>query len=194
MTAAAAPRCDVCWMVFRWGAVCSSCIVERPAFEQMRSALVYGGVVKEAVIALKFLRLSSIAPMMAAMMNERISTWDLQVDLIVHVPLASSRKKDRGYDQAGLLAKELSKLIGVPHEPRALKRVRHTDPQADQPDEDARRRNVAGAFSLGSRPAEGRVLLVDDVMTTGATLDACALVLASGGADPIAALTFARAD
>ena len=194
MTPALAPRCDVCWMAFRWGSICSGCSSDRPEFQQMRSAFVYEGVARDAVIALKFRGLSSIAPLMAAMMAERILDWGPPVDIIAHVPLASRRKKERGYDQAGLLAKELSKHLKLPHEPRALKRIRHTVSQVDQPDEDARRRNVADAFSAGSRSVEGSVLLVDDVVTTGSTLDACAEVLASGGGGPVYALTFARED
>ena len=174
--------------------MCHRCRASRPSFQQLRSACVYEGVARDAVIAIKFGGLSSIAPVMAAMMVERVSKWSPQIDFITHVPLASGRKKERGYDQAGLIAKELSKLIEVPYEQRALKRARRTVPQVDQPDEDARRSNVADAFSLGSRPVEGGVLLIDDVVTTGATLDACARVLASDGAGPVYALTFARED
>ncbi len=192
MTPAVAPRCDVCWTQRDQERVCSDCSATRPSFEQMRSAFVYEGVARDAVIALKFRGLSSIAPLMAAMMAECISEWNPQVDFIVHVPLAGGRKKERGYDQAGLLAKELSKLIEVPHEQRALRRARRTAPQVDQPDELARRRNVQNAFSLGARAVEGDILLVDDVFTTGATLDSCARVLTQGGVRKVYAITFAR--
>jgi ComF family protein len=155
---------------------------------------VYEGVARDAVIAIKFGGLSSIAPVMAEIMSDCVSKWDIEVEFIVHVPLSSSRKKERGYDQAGLIAQQLSKLIGVPHERRALRRARRTGAQVDQPDESSRRRNVEGAFALGARQVEGPGLLVDDVVTTGATLSACARVLAEAGASPVYALTFARED
>lgn len=174
--------------------MCHRCRAHRPAFQQLRTGFVYGGVVREAVIALKFRGLSSIVPLMGVMMADCVRDWQPPVVSIIHVPLAGSRKRERGYDQAGLLAKELSKRLDLPYEPRALKRIRHTVSQVDQPDEAARLENVADAFSLGSRPVEGGVLLVDDVVTTGATLDACARVLVGGGAGPVYALTFARED
>jgi predicted amidophosphoribosyltransferase len=104
------------------------------------------------------------------------------------------RKRTRGYNQSELLARELAEASGLTVEPAALRRARQTPPQVQQPDEDARRRNVRGAFAPGRRPVGGAVLLVDDVATTGATLDACARVLLNAGAQRVYCLTFARED
>jgi ComF family protein len=194
MTAAEPPRCDVCWTPRDHQNVCRDCRTKRPAFQQLRSAFVYEGVARDAVIALKFGGLSSIAPLMAGLIDEQLSDWGPPVNAIVPVPLASGRKRSRGYDQAEMIAKELSKRWGLPCESRALKRARGTAPQVEQADESARRRNVKDAFSPGSRGVEGGVLLVDDVVTTGATLDACTNVLMESGAGDVFALTFARED
>lgn len=194
MTPAAPPRCDVCWTPRDQQNVCRDCREKQPAFQQMRTAFVYQGVARDAVIALKFGGLSSIAPLMAALIDEQLSDWRPPVNAIVPVPLAAGRKRSRGYDQAEIIAKELARRWGLPCEPRALRRARWTEPQVDQADESARRRNVKDAFALGSRGVESGVLLVDDVVTTGATLDACANVLVQGGAGPAFALAFARED
>src|SRR2546427_639570 len=85
-------------------------------------------------------------------------------------------------------------LTAVPLAPRALMRPRSASPQYRLSDRDERRRNVSGAFRSGKRVPQGGVLLVDDVITTGATLDACARVLIGAGAGPVFALTFARED
>ena len=106
-------------------------------------------------------------------------------DLVLEVPLHPARERERGYNQAACLADALANEIGVPRLPRALERVRVTRPQARLGQEE-RRRNLAGAFRL-RRPEwlEGRsVLIVDDVLTTGATLEACLEALAGAGASP----------
>lgn len=187
------PRCDTCWTPRTHHPNCYRCYTEQPAFERVRSAYVYDGVSRDAVLALKFRGLSSLAPLMAEAMAERFAEWISRVEAIVPVPLAPGRKRERGYDQAELLATELSSLVGVPVERRALKRRRGTAPQALLHETD-RRRNVQGAFSPGRRRVLGPVLLVDDVVTTGATLDACARVLIDGGAGPVFGLTYARED
>lgn len=193
MLPAAPPRCETCWTPSDDGS-CYRCRLDRPAFEMLRSAFVYDGPARQAVLALKFKGLSSIAPLMAEALAERFAEWGPQVSAIVPVPLAPGRKRERGYDQAELLARELSRLTGVPVERRALTRRRATAPQALQGDELSRRRNVRAAFGPGRRRVLGPVLLVDDVVTTGATLDACARVLIDEGAGPVYAMTFARED
>lgn len=110
------------------------------------------------------------------------------------MPLAVGRKRRRGYDQAELLGMELARATGIRCEPRALRRRGSTAPQTEQPNPAARRRNVAGAFVRGSKSVSGGVLLVDDVVTTGSTLDACASVLLEEGSGPVYAVTFARED
>jgi ComF family protein len=151
--------------------------------------------VREAVHALKYNHLSALARPMAAPMAAYLEAEALPVDIVVPVPLFGRRQRLRGYNQSALLAREVTRLLGLPLAERGLGRRRDTLPQARSVDAEARRRNVAGAFVGEKRRVEGRrVLLVDDVMTTGATLDACAQALRQAGAASVWALTFARED
>jgi ComF family protein len=129
---------------------------------------------------------------MATFMADVLAEWQPPIDCIVPVPLSGRRRRERGYNQSELLAAELARLTGIPLERRALAR-RHTPPQA-RATGDVRYLNVADVFRRGKRVSQGPVLLIDDVITTGATLDAAARVLISEGAGPVFALTFARED
>ena len=200
-TGADPPRCPICWMPSREAAggptprpTCVRCRAVRPSFIAARSVFVYAAAARDAVHALKFRGLSAIAPTMAGLMAERLVKWSPPVDCIVPVPLAAGRRRERGYNQSELLAKELSRLTAIPVDQRALVRPDSASPQYRLADREERRRNVSAAFRAGRRVPQGNVLLVDDVMTTGATLDACARVLLEAGAGPVFALTFARED
>ncbi len=117
----------------------------------------------------------------------------LTVDLIVPVPLHAGRMRERGFNQSERLAFFVAQTIGVPMRPRALARIRHTEHQA-RLGAIERRRNVQGAFAADVSLCAGkRVLLVDDVLTTGTTLCECAAVLLAAGAVQVSALTLARA-
>jgi ComF family protein len=131
---------------------------------------------------------------MGTLMTEVLREWSPTVEAIVPVPLGWLRRRTRGYNQAELMAGEIARLLGIPLERRALRRVRRTAPQARQADADKRRENMRSAFAPGPRPVSGNVLLIDDVSTTGATLDACSEALLGGGAETVFALTFARED
>ncbi|HET9476167.1 MAG TPA: ComF family protein [Dehalococcoidia bacterium] len=193
MMLASPPRCEVCWMP-EGGRVCETCRYRKPAFAGARAAFVYDGPARDAVLALKFQGLAAIARTMAVPMAEALLAWDPDVSAIVPVPLAGSRKRSRGYNQSELLAREISGLTGVHMAAGALARRGSAPPQVGQPDWEARRENVAGVFGAGRTPVDGGVLLIDDVITTGATLDACARVLLSAGSGPVFALTYARED
>jgi predicted amidophosphoribosyltransferase len=132
---------------------------------------------------------------MAEAMADSLSEWGPPVAALAPVPLAGQRRRSRGYNQSELLARELSRLRGLPVERGLLVRRKATPPQARAAGEAVRRANVEGAFA--ARPAvrpSGALLLVDDVMTSGATLDACARALLDAGHGPVYALTFARED
>jgi len=193
MATASPPRCQSCWMPAK-ESQCGRCRVRRPAFSGVRSVFVNEGAARDAIYALKFRRLSAIAPGMSGLMAKLLIEWGPPVQAIVPVPLAGRRRRLRGFDQSELLAREIARLTGIPLARRALVRRRSTAPQSRQAGESARRRNVAGAFGPGRRMPIGGVLLIDDVVTTGATLDACARVLISEGGGPVFALTFARED
>ena len=195
MPRALPPRCPLCWQPEARGEECGRCARTRPAFAGTRSLYLFQGPVRETVHALKYNHLSALARPMGELMAAYLKKEELPVDLVVPVPLFGRRQRLRGYNQSALLARELARLDGLALAERGLSRRRNTPPQARSVDAEARRRNVAGAFAADGRRVEGRrVLLVDDVMTTGATLDACAQALRQGGAVSVWALTFARED
>ncbi len=190
------PRCPVCWMPSeRLETVCRRCRRDQPAFEGARCPFVYDGVARRAVHALKYDGVSAVAPTMAAAMAACLRDWAPPIAAVVPVPLVGARRRSRGYNQSELLAREVARDAGLPVLARALRRRRAAPPQARSADEAARRANVAGAFAAdASRLPAGGILLIDDVMTSGATLDACGAALRSAGSGPVFALTFARED
>ena len=193
MIPAEGPRCLTCWTPLDVRSVCRRCRSRRPALHGVRSAFVYDATARDAVLALKFRGLSAISPLMSRSMAAQLIEWSPPVASIVPVPLTGRGRRLRGYNQAELLAKEVAHLTDIPLNMRALTRRHHTAAQA-RSSGDARWHNVADAFRAGNRVPAGGVLLIDDVITTGATLDACARVLMREGAGTVFALTFARDD
>jgi competence protein ComFC len=190
------PRCPVCWEAQVRGVQCARCRAERPTFAGVRSPYLYQGPARELVHALKYNYVSALARPMGALMADYLAEEEtMEADLLVPVPLYGRRRRVRGYNQSALLTRELGRICGLPADERALSRRRDTLPQARSADAEARRRNVADAFSAERARVEGqRILVIDDVMTTGATLDACAHALRQAGATSVWALTFARED
>ncbi len=181
-------RCGRCWARLDTHELCSDCRRWKPAFKGVRSAFVYEGAAREAVHALKYRGLSAIAGPMAGLMAEALVAWAPPVRAVAPVPSAGGRRRSRGYNQAELLAREVSRLTGLPLERHALRRVQAGPAQVSMPTPDRRWLNVAAAFAPGREGLQGPLLVVDDVITTGATLHAC--TLAAGV--PVYGLTFAR--
>ena len=154
----------------------------------------YGGVVRSALHALKYAGEQRLARPLGTAAAARWREAGIGGDLLVHVPVHAARRAARGYDQAELLARAAAGALGLPAAP-ALRRERATVPQFEL-GRDRRAANVAAAFAVDPAwaPAtRGRwVVLVDDVVTTGATLVACAEALLDAGAAAVSALTVAR--
>lgn len=142
---------------------------------------------------MKYQNLTAIAPQLALYMREFCITQSLEFDVLVPVPLHRRRLRERGYNQSALLARELSRLVGVRVDDKSLTRARHTLPQARTGSVAERQRNVIGLFTCNSdKLKERKILLIDDVTTTGATLDACAEVLKHAGAAAVWGLALAK--
>lgn len=174
---------------------CAACLARPPRWQRARAALVYNDAARRPILDLKHSGRRDGLQLMAGWMVQASGPLLDDAELIVPVPLHYRRLARRGYNQAGWLAEALAKRSGVPLRIDLLKRVRATPSQAGRSVR-ARRRNVAGAFALrrGKRAALAgkRVLLVDDVLTTGATLNGCARILNQGGASAVDVLVLAR--
>jgi ComF family protein len=177
---------------------CAACIEHAPHFAMARSFGEYGGALRELVHLLKY---NGMTPL-AKPLGERLASvaerpaWRGEFaacEAIVAVPLEAGRRRSRGYNQAELLARVVAKRLGLPLLPaRAFRRVRATASQAGLT-RPQRRENVRGAFEADGASVKGRqILVIDDVMTTGATLDACAVALRQAGAKRVLALSVAR--
>ena len=164
---------------------------EAPAVDGVLSCFAMEGVVREAVHHLKYRGLRAIAPTLGGLMARRAKRGGRPADAVVPVPLHRSRLRERGYNQAELLAAEVAKGLRDSVEAKAVERVRQGPPQARAGLEE-RWTGVQGAFESRRRLDGLRLLLVDDVCTTGATLDACARALKGAGAASVWGLTFAR--
>jgi ComF family protein len=159
---------------------------------------VYGGAVARAIVRMKYESRPDLARPLGDLLWRALEphATSLRGSIVVPVPLHPSRLAERGFNQSALLARRLARRLGAPFAARGLARTRETLQQASL-DRAARVDNVAGAFDLrgarGVSLVRGRaVVLVDDVMTTGATLDACERVLADGGATRVHRIVLAR--
>jgi len=130
---------------------------------------------------------------LAQLLYDYLDTSPLPGEALVPVPLHHKRLRERGYNQSSLLAQELGKLINLPVVDGWLIRLRHAPPQARTSTVEQRRSNVAGAFTCRDHRLRGKpVLLIDDVSTSGATLDACAAALKATGVTSVWGLVLAR--
>ncbi|MCC7237468.1 MAG: ComF family protein [Bryobacterales bacterium] len=173
--------------------VCLMCSSGAHRFQAAYSFGAYEGPLREFIHLLKFERVTPLGPVLARLLVSALPR-EQPVDAVVPVPLHWRRRLSRGFNQAELLARAAAALLHVPcHDP--LRRTCPTPPQAGL-NRLARRRNVRSAFTAGNaRNVEGRsLLLIDDVLTTGATANACAAALLAAGARHVSVATVARAD
>jgi ComF family protein len=176
--------------------LCPACLDKTYAFDCARSFAIYQGPLVKAILLLKFEQIEPLGAWFAERLAELVQgeAEKLAADVVVPVPLHRDREKERGYNQAALIARPLAKRLRLPHKAVLLMRTRA------RPDKrilslEERWESVRGAFATrpGSQVDNLRVLLVDDVLTTGATLDACARALRQAGAKSVIGLTVARA-
>lgn len=174
---------------------CPECPPGELWFRSVRASVVFDGVAAVVVKRLKYSGREEFAPFMAGYMLSTLAEefCGQSFDLVIPVPLHRSRQGDRGFNQSALLAGEIAEATGVRWDALALRRVRPTSSQTRLPRE-RRAENIRGAFAVADmhRVSGQRILLVDDVCTTGATLNECARVLRAAGADSVTCLTFAR--
>lgn len=193
------PACTVCGIPFQGAGeshTCGACLLDPPPYEFARAALVYDGPAREMVHRLKYNYQTHLRRPLALMTANRLAdfTGKWQPDLLVPVPLHVKRLRRRGFNQAVLLGEVLAREWGVPLERRAMQRIRWTEPQINLSAAE-RRDNVKGAFAVAdpTQVAGRRVVLVDDVLTTGSTVEECSRILLRAGAARVMVVTVARA-
>jgi len=199
------PHCAGCGELLPLSAdrlICGNCLKKLnqtgPSFENYRHCKIicsakYEGVCKNLIIEFKFRASRTIAHTLAQIMADDLIKYSgtFAPDLIVPVPLHPGRKQERGFNQSELLSKNISKTLNIPCEKSFLKRTRNT-PSQKALGKGERIKNVEGAFK--SQNAAGRnILLIDDVLTTGATMFECAKTLKQAGAKKVLAIAFAKA-
>lgn len=187
------PRCGLPYPPGSTGHLCTLCERGEYAFLQHRSFGLYEGVLKEALHRFKFGGDRSLVTPLGEMLLEAFRGLDGDVDLLIPIPLSKKRLLQRGFNQSLLLAHYLRRRTGVPCSRNLLVKARETSPQTSL-GRKGRKENVKGAFQVRDRKdIHGKkVLLVDDVFTTGATLSEAAKVLLRAGAKEVLAVTVAR--
>ncbi len=177
--------------------ICKECRTKDPFFDFAWSACLYEDPLKELIHRFKYGQKTQLRHLFAEVMISFIKEYDLdtgQFDAIVPVPLSSTRTRERGYNQAQLLARELAEKFSIPLAPEGnqLRRIRHTRPQTFL-DEKQRWTNIKGAFTIGKLNTFKRknILLIDDLLTTGATTSEAARALKDAGAGTVGVLTLA---
>jgi ComF family protein len=187
------PLCPHCGRPRTNGRLCPLCQRAPLRIDGIRSVAYFDGTLRETIHCFKYSNLQALAIPLGELMGHYWERHPLPTEVIVPVPLHQHRLRERGYNQAALLARELGKNIGLPVSENSLVRVRATRPQVDLNAQE-RKDNVSDAFRCSDLELKGkRVLLIDDVCTTGATLEACSIALLQAGALSVWALTLARA-
>jgi ComF family protein len=175
------------------GDICDACFTKPPPLDLSLAVFAYDSPIRDAVTAFKYNDIRALAPVLAGFMNERLPERVKQeVSVVIPVPMAAARLRSRGYNQAELLARRLCNASLMDMASGLLTRANSTNQQAHAGSLEQRAENVKEAFTASSDAEDLRILLVDDVMTTGSTLNACARALKTAGAVWVGALVLAR--
>ena len=188
-----APLCSKCGRPLSSGSYCPSCVRWPIQIDGIRSPLQFDGVVREMIHNFKYRNLRVLAPLLAQFLKAFLCVNELPAEVLIPVPLHPHRLRERGYNQSALITRELGTLVNLPVLEHSLVRLKDTPAQARTANVKVRRDNVAGAFAcLDRKLKDKQVLLIDDVCTTGATLDSSANALRKVGVASIWGLTVAR--
>mgnify|MGYP002144316179 FL=1 len=183
-------RCPNCALPTPHGAICGRCLAHPPHYDATQSAFSYDFPLDRLVQSLKYSHRLALAGFLGHQIA--VLAKEVEADLIVPMPLHAKRLRERGFNQALELARPVGRATGLPIDTTSCQRIRHTPAQAALPWRE-RVKNIRGAFHCTTDFSGKRLLLVDDVMTTGASIDECARTLKLHGAARVSALVVARA-
>lgn len=186
------PYCQRCGAPLREGLICPACVSYPLYMDGIRSVFLFEGTIRQAIHQLKYRHLKAMAAPLGQLLADYLASHPLPGEVLIPVALHPRRLRQRGYNQASLLAHEIGRLTGLPVAEGWLARGRDTIAQARTATALERRSNVHDAFGCPKELHGEKVLLIDDVCTTGATLDACATALKNAGAGSVWGLTAAR--
>lgn len=184
------PSCPVCALPTPGGEVCGACLKHPPAFDRTLAALQYHFPLDALLRRYKYAGLLAAADLLGSLLAAQVAT-DQRPDLLIPMPLHPQRMQERGFNQALEIARSVSRHLGIPLATQACARTRHTPPQAGLTLL-ARRKNLRGAFECVEDLSGKHIALLDDVMTTGASLDALAQCVKQAGADQVQCWVVAR--
>ncbi len=186
------PYCRVC-AAYTEFELCQACAQSGRQFDGVRAPYRYEGSIRQAILALKYGGIKAAAPQLGDMLADYLEANPLPGNLVAPVPMHTSRRRERGYNQAELLARRVAGRCDIPYHAGLLARTRRVDPQAGMTSAASRATNVADSVVVSpDNEVSGRqVILVDDVATTGSTLNACSAALKEAGAATVWCLTIA---
>ncbi|HUW28704.1 MAG TPA: ComF family protein [Sulfuriferula sp.] len=183
--------CPVCALPTLHGAICGHCLKRPPHFSSTRAAYTYAFPLDRLVLALKYGHNLAVVSLLADTLAKQAAGHPLP-DVLIPMPLHPNRLRQRGFNQAHEIAQRMARSLRLPMLPLVAARIIDTVPQASLPLK-ARRKNLRGAFACDPSLQGKRVAIVDDVMTSGSTLDALAEVLLKAGAVEVQCWVIARA-
>lgn len=187
------PICPRCGIPQAGGILCYTYSNQKQNIDGIRSPICFEGIIKQAIHQLKYNNLKILVEPLAELMGDYLNAHPMPGETLVPVPLHPKRLRERGYNQSELLARELGNLTGMPVITDCLVRDRHAPAQAKATSVTERRRNVANTFAcFNQNPMNKKIILIDDVATSGATLNACAATLKTAGAVSVWGLTITR--
>ncbi|HWR76591.1 MAG TPA: ComF family protein [Thiobacillus sp.] len=184
------PQCPQCAIPTPDGQVCGACLKHPPAFDRSCAALAYAFPLDRLIPRLKYHGQLAIAPALGECLAQ-VAASRPRPDRLIAMPLHAKRIRERGFNHATEIAREAAKRLGLPLDTDSCRRVRDTPPQMGLK-HDARRRNVRGAFVCTGDVRGQRIALIDDVMTTGTSLDELAATLKQAGAREVTCWVAAR--
>lgn len=185
-------NCIRCGEPISTGGLCVRCKNQAPHFAKLKSLGYYSGPLRDAVISLKYQRNIGLGDFFSSPLSDIVLKEKWKIELITAIPLNSKRKRERGYNQAEILARPIARRLYIPFSSQLVQRVKSTTSQVGL-NLKQRRLNMKDAFEGNPELVKNKtILVVDDVATTGATLDACAKALKEAGCQEVFCLTLAK--